>query len=283
VNDVTADYFGVMGIRLLEGRGFGDADRQEEGKIARVIVNEAFVQRFLAGHSPIGRQFAASLSVGKEFEPQYEIIGVVNDTKYRSLREVPPPIYYTYGFGPKAYPDTFILHVRTHGDPRAIIQPMRKLLLSIDPTVQFYQVATLSEEVDRSLWQERLLVALASSFGVFAMTLSAIGLYGILAYFVSARHREIGLRMALGAESGQVIWLVIQRVIPALAAGILGGAGLSLLASQWIRSILYGVQPFDPWSTSAALLLLIAIGTSAAAAPILRALRTDPASTLRQE
>lgn len=283
VNDVTADYFGVMGIRLLEGRGFGDADRQEEGKITRVIVNEAFAQRFLAGHSPIGRQFTASLSVGKEFEPQYEIIGVVNDTKYRSLREVPPPIYYTYGFGPKAYPDTFILHVRTHGDPRGIIQPMRRLLQSIDPTVPFYQVATLSEEVDRSLWQERLLTALASCFGIFAMTLSAIGLYGILAYFVTGRRREIGLRMALGAESRQVIWLVSRRVVPALVTGIVAGAVLSWLASRWIRSLLYGVQPFDPWSASAALVLLLGIGTAAAAAPAFRAVRVDPASTLRQE
>ena len=283
VNDVTAEYFGVMGIRLLEGRGFGEADRQEEGKTTHVIVNETFVQRFLAGQSPIGRQFAASLSVGKEFEPQYEIIGVVNDTKYRSLREIPPAIYYTYAFGPKAYPDAFILHVRTQGDPRAIIQPVYKLLQSIDPTVPFYQVATLSEEIDRSLWQERLLVAVASCFGVFAMTLSAIGLYGILAYFVTGRRREIGLRMALGAESGHVIWLVTKRVIPALAAGILGGGLLSLLAGAWVRSLLYGVQSFDPLSTSGALLLLIAIGIGAAAVPALRAIRVDPASTLREE
>ncbi len=245
-----------------------------------MVVNEAFVQRFLGGQNPLGRQFAT----GKEFvTPQYEVIGVVNDTVYRSLREVPPPIYYKYAFGPKAYPNSFILHVRTLGDPRTIIQPVRELLQSIDSTVPFYQVATLSEEVDRSLWQERLLVTLASCFGVFAMTLSAIGLYGNLAYFVSARRREIGLRMALGAESRQVIWLVSRRVVPALATGILAGAALSWLASVWIRSLLYGVQPFDPLSASGALILLLAIGISAAAAPAFRAVRVDPASTLRQE
>ncbi len=280
MNAVSPEYFDVMGIHLLAGRGFVGTDMAEEGKLTKVIVNEAFVQRFLNGQSPLGRQFAT----GKEFvTPQYEVIGVVNDTNYRSLREVPPPIYYKYAFGPKAYPQPFILHVRTHGEPRAIIQPMRKLLQSIDPTVPFYQVATLSEEVERSLWQERLLVALASSFGVFAMTLSAIGLYGILAYFVTGRRREIGLRMALGAESGHVVWLVTKRVIPALAAGILAGAVLSLLAGTWVRSLLYGVQPFDPWSTSAALLLLVAIGIGAAAAPVLRAVRVDPASMLRED
>jgi predicted permease len=282
-NFVSPEYFDVMGIHLLEGRGFSEADSQEEGKLTHVIVNEAFVQRFLAGQNPIGRKFAASLSVGKEFEPQYEIIGVVNDTKYRSLREVPPPIYYTYAFGPKAYPNPFVLHVRRQGDPRAIIQPIRKLLQSIDPTVPFFQVATLSEEVDRSHWQERLLVAVVSCFGIFAMMLSTIGLYGILAYFVTGRRREIGLRMALGADSGHVIWLVIRRVTPALTAGILGGVLLSWLAGKWIQSVLYGVQTFDPRSTSAALVLLISIGIGAAAAPTLRALRVDPASTLRDD
>jgi ABC-type antimicrobial peptide transport system permease subunit len=197
------------------------------------------------------------------------------------LREVPPPIYYEFRFGPKAYPDAFILHVRTHGDPRAIIEPMRKLLQSIDSTVPFYQVATLSEEVDRSLWQERLLVALASSFGIFAMTLSAIGLYGILAYFVTGRRREIGLRMALGAESGDVVWLVTRRVVPVLVVGILGGALLSWLAGIWVRSLLYGVQPLDAWSASAAVVLLIVVGIGAATAPAWRAVRVDPASTLR--
>jgi hypothetical protein len=269
-----------MGMHVLAGREFTAADAAAEGQLAHVVVNEAFVRKFFNGQSAIGHQFAT----GKIFEkPQYEIVGVVNDTNYRSLREIPPPIFYQYEFGPKRYPNTFILHVRTHGDPRAIIQPMRELLRSIDSTVPFYQIATLSEEVDRSLWQERLLVALASCFGVFAMTLSAIGLYGILAYFVSARRREIGLRMALGAESRQVIWLVSRRVIPALGTGVIAGALLSWLAGTWVRNLLYGVQPFDPWSASTALVLLLAIGIAAAAAPAFRAVRVDPASTLRQE
>ena len=280
MNAVGPEYFDVMGMHVLSGRDFAASDAMKDGTLAHVIVNEAFVRKFFNGQSPIGKQFAT----GKVFEkPQYEIVGVVNDTTYRSLREIPPPIYYEYGFGPTRYPNTFILHVRTHGDPRAIIQPMRQLLQSIDSTLPFYQVATLSEEIDRSLWQERLLVVLTSSFGVFALTLSAIGLYGILAYFVSARRREIGLRMALGARSSQVIWLVSRRVAPALATGIIAGAILSLLTGTWIGSLLYGVQPFDAVSTGAALLLLVAVGIGASAAPAFRAFRTDPASTLRQE
>jgi putative ABC transport system permease protein len=128
-----------------------------------------------------------------------------------------------------------------------------------------------------------LLVTLTSSFALFAMTLSAIGLYGILAYFVTRRLREIGLRMALGAQPGSVIWLVIQRAIPTLAIGVLAGAGLSMLAGGWVRSLLYGVQPFDAWSTVAAVALLIAIGIAGASVPAVRAIRVDPSTTLRQD
>ena len=280
VNEVTPDYFEVMGIRLLSGRAFTASDRAEEGNVAPAIVNESFVHRFFPNQNPLGKQFAT----GSEFtKPMFEIVGVVNDTNYRSLREIPPPIYYTYSFGPKKYPNSFVLHVRTHGDPAELIQPMRQLLKSIDPTIPFYQVATLSEEVDRSLWAERLLAVLATSFSAFALTLSGIGLYGILSYFVAARRREIGLRLALGAESGHVIWLVTKRVVPALSAGLVSGAVLAFLAGSWARTLLYGVQPVDPRSATAALLLLLLIGAISAAIPTLRAISMDPATTLRQE
>ncbi|MGA2601173.1 MAG: ABC transporter permease [Bryobacteraceae bacterium] len=279
-NSVSPDYFGVMGIQFLAGRNFSASENAEEGQFKRVVVNAAFVRKFLNGLNPLGQQFGT----GRRFiKPQFEIIGVVSDTKYRSLREVPPPILYTYDFGPKAYPDTFILHVRSYGDPHAVIQPVRELLKSIDPEVPLYQVATLSEEVDRSLWQERLLVVLTSCFGAFALLLSAIGLYGILAYFVAQRRREIGLRMALGANSGHVIRLVAARIIPALALGAAAGLALSWFASAWVGSVLYGVKPYDPWSTSAALLLVFMVGIAGAMAPTFRAIRVDPSSTLRQE
>jgi predicted permease len=280
VNSVTPEYFGVMGIRFLSGRNFNSSDMAEEGKLQKVVVNEAFVRKFLEGRQPIGEKFAT----GQRFiKPECEIIGVVNDTKYRSLREVPPPISYAYNFGPKAYPDSFILHVRSSGDPHAIIGPVRQLLRSIDPELPLFQVATLAEEVDQSLWQERLLVALTSCFGAFALSLSAIGLYGILAYFVARRQREIGLRMALGANSRNVIWLVVRRVMPTLASGVVGGVALSWAASSWVRSVLYGVRPFDPATNAGAVLLLIGIGIGGAALPAIRAIRVDPSSTLRQD
>ena len=280
MNSVTPDYFDVMGIHLLDGRAFRASDVSEEGKLSEVIVNEAFVRKFLGSRNPLGQQFAT----GQRFEkPEYEIVGVVNDTKYRSLREIPPPIFYVCGFGPKQYPDAFRLHVRTQGDPRALIQPIRGLLKSIDPDVPLYQAGTLSEEVDQSLWQERMLVSLTSCFGAFALLLSAAGLYGMLAYFVARRRREIGLRMALGANARSVIVLVGQRVMPTLATGLSAGAALSWLARSLVSSMLYGVQPFDQWAASVTVLLLAVAAMGAAVLPVLRAVRVDPAVALRED
>jgi hypothetical protein len=264
----------------LAGRNFASSDAVEQGKLNNVVVNEAFMRKFLNGHSALGQRFATGQRFAK---PEYEIIGVVNDTKYRSLREIPPPIVYVYDFGPHAYPDTFILHVRTEGDPRTIIEPVRELLKSIDPQVPLYQVATLSQEVDRSLWQERLLVALTSCFGIFSLFLSGIGIYGILAYFVVRRQREIGLRMALGAHPYHVIRLIMQRVIPLLGIGILLGAALSSFMSALVRNLLYGVQPFDIGSDLTAILLVGLIVIGAITIPAFRAIHVDPSSTLRQE
>jgi predicted permease len=278
---VSPDYFRVMGMHLIAGRELKDDDLEEEGKTSHVVVNQAFVRKFLSGQNdPLGKQF----SIGKEYaKPGYEIVGVVNDTNYRSLREVPPPVMYSYGLGPKKYPDTFVLHVRSRGNPREMIQRVLALVKSSDPQMPVYEVAALTDDIERSLWQERLLVALASGFGAFAIALGAIGLYGILAHFVAGRRREIGLRMALGAEPRRVIWLVVQRIVPAVAGGILAGAALSWLSGRWLASLLYGVQPFDPTSMIAALALLLAAGIAAAAIPVIRAIRLDPASTLRQE
>ncbi|HEY1759836.1 MAG TPA: ABC transporter permease [Bryobacteraceae bacterium] len=278
---VSPDYFRVMGMHLIAGRQLKEGDLEEDGKTSRVVVNEAFVRKFFpAQDDPLGKQF----SMGKEYaKPGYEIVGVVNDTNYRSLREVPPPVMYSYGLGPKKYPDTFVLHVRSRGNPREMIQRVQALVKSSDPQMPVYEVAALTDDIDRSLWQERLLVALASGFGAFAIALAAIGLYGILAHFVAGRRREIGLRIALGAEPGRVVWLVVQRIVPAVAGGIISGAAFSWISGRWLTSLLYRVQPFDLTSMIATLALLLAAGIAAAAIPVIRVIRLDPASTLRQE
>lgn len=202
---------------------------------------------------------------------------------YRSLRETPPPIAYTMSFGPKMPPSAFVLYVRTRTSPAAVIGPIRKLMRSINPAIPVYDASTLSAEVQRSLWRERLVVALAASFAVFALVLSAIGLYGVLAYFVAQRRRELGIRLALGAAATHVTWTVVRCIGAALIAGSIAGIGIYAIASRWLRSLLFGVNFTDPLILGGSLLLVLMMAGAAAGVPIYRALLIDPASTLKSE
>jgi ABC-type antimicrobial peptide transport system permease subunit len=182
----------------------------------------------------------------------------------------------------KSFPDRFTLHVRTHDKPESVIQPVRNVLRSIDPGLPLYEASTLDAEIDRSLWQERVMAVLATTFGLFATALAGIGLYGILTYFVIQYRRELGVRIAIGAGSLDIARVVTKHVIPIIALGVLGGSILYIGVAQWIKSILYGVQISDPISIAAALALLAVIVTAAASVPTIRAIRLDPGSILKE-
>jgi ABC-type antimicrobial peptide transport system permease subunit len=187
------------------------------------------------------------------------------------------------GFGPKKPSSAFVLYVRTRTSPAAIIEPIRKLIRSIDPAIPLYDASTLSADVQRSLWRERLVVALARSFAVFAFALSTIGLYGVLAYFVAQRRREIGIRLALGAAAPDVMWTILRCIDTVLIAGIAAGLGIYAIASHWLRGLLYGVNFTDPLVLGASLVLVLIMAVAAAGIPVYRALQIDPASTLKSE
>jgi ABC-type antimicrobial peptide transport system permease subunit len=220
--------------------------------------------------------------VTKDNLPQYQIVGLVSDAHYRSLRETPPPIFYQPSRVQQAT-NRFMLEIRTTGPPESLIQPVRQLMRSIDPTLPLYQVAILENEVNRSLWQERLTVGLSSSFAVVAMILSAIGLYGMLAYFVIQHRREIGVRMAIGAKASEIIRMVSKKILASLFCGVLAGAGLFALGAKSLQTILYGVQTFDRGAIAEALVLLMTVAIAATLVPCLRAIQIDPASTLRED
>ena len=279
LNGVTPGYFEAMGMRVLAGRDFTWLEGPQS-KPRRVVVNEAFVKRFLPGQSALGR-LVGSMGRDGVAEKDNQVIGVVSDAKYRSLREDVPPTVYSPVTG--GFDSSFILHLRTRGQPSATVAGVREALRTLAPGLPFVEVRTLREEVETSLWQERLLAWLSTWISLFAALLAGIGLYGALDGAVRARTREIGIRIAVGANQWQVARLLLAETAPMVVAGAACGVALLALAGQWTRQVLYGVTPWDTGALAAALLLIGAVALAATAVPARRAMRIDPAGTLRDE
>ena len=280
LNSVTPSYFDAMGMHLLAGRNFTSFDEKDKPNPARVIVNQAFMRHFFHGQDPIGRRVGSPGPNGLA-KPEQEIIGVVSDAKYRSLREPVPPTVYSLVL--KDFDSGFILHVRTRNNPEAIMSPIRDLLRSLDPQLPIIEARTLREEVEMSLWQERLLAELSSIFGLIAALLASIGLYGALDYAVKSRTREIGVRVALGAEPVRIVTLLSRETLLLVGAGVAVGFCAYAGAAASIQKVLYGVRPWDALGLSAAVVIITATAVVATAAPIWRGIRIDPAASLRVE
>jgi predicted permease len=279
LNSITPDYFETTGIRLLAGREFNSLDR-DEAKPRKAMVNQAFATRFFRGRDPIGQRFGFPGPNGIAIAGN-EIIGVVSDAKYRSLREPIPPTVYnllTDGFA-----SGFILHVRTQQRPEATIAPVREILRSLDPELPFIEVRTLREEVEASIWQERLLAVVSTIFGAIAALLASIGLYGALDYAVQSRRREIGVRMALGAQPAGIVRLLSRDMLVLIGSGALIGLCGYASAAVWIRRVLFGVRAWEPVAVVVVLSLVALVAAIATALPAYRAVRIDPATALRIE
>jgi predicted permease len=275
-NAITPGYFRTMGIRVLSGRDFNWFDHGPK----RVIVNETFARRFFPGRDPLGKSVGAP-GPGSVAGADFEIIGVVNDAKYRSLREPIPPTVYnpaTDGFN-----WDFVLHVRTAQNPVAIISSVRQALRSLDPEMPFVEIHTLREEVETSLWQERLLAVLSTIFGAIAAILVAIGLYGALDYAVKSRTREIGIRLAMGAKPTRIVQMLLREVLVCTAGGFTLGLCVFAVAAIWVKSVLFEVSPYEPAATLIAVLLIFSVSILAAAPAAYHAICVDPASALRVE
>jgi len=235
-------------------------------------VNEAFVRRFAPVGDPIGQRFGSGIVA-----PAREIIGVVKDAKYRGLREPMTPTFYSAsdsGFS--------VLCVRTRGNPKEIVEPVRKALAALEPGLPFTEIHMLAEEVDASVEPERLTATLAAIFGGFAAVLAAAGIYGLLAFAVEQRRREIGIRMALGAQPAQIGTMLGRQTAAMVACGLAVGLAATLLAAGSLRSLLYGIAPTDPVSLLGAVVLMSAVATAATVIPARRATRVEPASALRE-
>jgi predicted lysophospholipase L1 biosynthesis ABC-type transport system permease subunit len=241
-----------------------------------VVVNEAFARRFFPDQDAVGRRFGNGMD--SDTPADWEVAGVVTDAKYRSLREPMTPTYYIV-----TDKELSVLCVKTRTAPESAIQPVRAALAAIDPALPFTEIHTLAEEVDASAAPERLTAALATIFGFFATLLAAVGIYGLLAFAVEQRRREIGIRMALGARASDIGRMLGLQAGGMVAGGVILGLGGALLAGRWARVLLYGVAPGDPLSLVLAALFVALVSAAAIAIPTARATRVQPASALRQE
>jgi hypothetical protein len=257
-------------MRLLEGRKLAEADTPPLGPATQlnVVVNQAFVHRFFPGIDPIGKRFGIR-----------HIVGVVSDSRYRSLREPVAPTFYAIGSGYAV----FMLNVRTRIEPKSIFRPVERVLSSIDPSLAFLEENTLSQQVDESMAAEKLEATLATFFGALAALLAGLGIFGLLAHTVSQRYREIGIRMSLGARPIHIRRLIGGQVVVLTAAGVAIGLAGSLFAGRWMRSLVYGVSAFDPLSLALSAIFVAAIALVAALVPTRRAASIDPAESLRME
>ncbi|HSU60442.1 MAG TPA: FtsX-like permease family protein, partial [Bryobacteraceae bacterium] len=281
INWVGPRFFDVMGTRLLSGREFNEGDGPTAESVG--IISQLAVQRFFTGESPIGRHVVLH---GKLIR----IVGVAQNMKYQSLREdAAPELYIPYtqyaGHSPvtsSGLPSlTFILKMRPGApSPNPVF---RTLLHKLAPDVPLGMTYTMEEQVDNSVGRERLMASLSIFFGTLGLLLTSIGLYGILAYTVTRRTGEIGIRMALGARRGQVVWLVLRDALSYVLAGIAIGVVAILAGARVVSSLLYGMKPNDPGNLVTAIIILLFVTAFAAFLPSVRASRVDAAISLRRE
>jgi predicted permease len=286
---VGANFFQAMQIPFLAGRDFTPSDfdvaAANSGATPTkaptpVIVNQAFVKKYLGKENPLGKLFGErAADANGPGNPGWEIIGVVRDAKYSDLRSDIEATMYTpqRGIGGSTF------ELRTASEPSAILLTIRKVVAELNPNLPLFRVSTESEQIDRLLFEQRLIARVSGFFGVLALVLACIGLYGLLSYEVSRRTREIGIRMALGAQPGSVLKLVLRQGIALAIVGAAVGIGVALSVTKYLASMLYDVHADDPVTIIAVAVLLVLVAFAACYIPARRATRVDPMVALRYE
>jgi len=290
MNQIGPGYFATLGVPIIAGRDFrltdnrvikrADATDDFDTTPTTVVINEKFAQKFFAGRNPVGMHLGFGTDPGTHTD--MEIIGVVKDIKYTNLRdEIPIQAYVPYMNSP--YLGGMTIYVRTEGEPNQLISSVRAKMRELDANVPIYAMRTMEEQISNSLSTERMIASLSSVFGFVATVLAIIGLYGVMSYSVAQRTREIGIRMALGAEQGKVIGMVMREVVTLIAIGVGVGVPAALALTRMVKSQLYGLEAHDPWTLGLATGLLAIVACAAGYVPALRASRVDPMKALRYE
>ena len=275
VTAVSPEYFKTIGVPIVEGRGFTEDDRPNMPLVA--VVSETLAHRFWPGASAVGNVFHTRGGEG----PPFQIVGVSADHKVVTMSEGPTPFLHTARTQrPNSYS---AIIARTRGDAASLLRDMRRELLALDPNVVFIENQTMETEVNATLLPMRLSAWLVTGVGIVAMVLAAIGLYGVIAYSVARRTREIGIRIAIGAQPGAVVRLVMRQGLVVAVAGVAAGCLLAVAAARAIAGALYGITAADPISWIAAAALLLIVSALANFIPARRASRIDPTHALRIE
>jgi predicted permease len=275
-NIVGPDFFAAMGIPLVQGRNFGPQDTANSQKVA--VVTEAMARKFFPGGSPIGRRFG---NKGPKSSEDTEVVGVVKDAKYGNLKEnFRPMAFYPHSQRPDVLGN---LVVRFTGPASVVVPQIRRTITQTNRNLPIDDVVSLSEHIGRSLVQQKLVARLASFFGLLALLLACVGLYGVMSYGVARRTNEIGIRMALGARGGSVLWLVLREALVLVAVGLVVGLVAAFALTRTAASLLYELKPNDPLTIASATLLLAGVALLAGYFPARRAARVDPMVALRDE
>jgi predicted permease len=275
---VGVNFFDTLKIPLLQGRGFNRHDTATSPKVA--VVNEALVQKFFPKENPIGQTFEADPD---DMEVPIQIVGIAADTRYADLREKTPPLFYVPYVQSVNGPGRMMVQIRTVVNPTVVLPQVRKAVEGLDRDLPMIDVRTMKDQVKSTQADERALAQLAGGFSVLALVLASIGIYGMMAYAVNTRTSELGLRMALGAETHQILTRVLREAFWLTSAGILVGLIAALWLTRFIHGMLYGIGNADPLTIGGTALLLISVSLIAAWGPAHRASRIDPIRALRHD
>jgi predicted permease len=273
---VDPGFFEALKIPLFQGRGFTRTDTSKSPKVA--IINETLARQFFPGRNPLGRRFFRSGA-----EP-IEVVGVARDARYHNLRE--PPVRMVYFPYSQQAPDSlermhFVL--RTARDAAALAPEIRAVMRQVAREVPVVDVNTLTEQIDRTLLRERLLATLSSFFAALGLIVAAVGLYGLMAFRVTRRRPEIGIRMALGAQRSDVLVLILREALLLVLSGAAAGVLIAWPATKLLSSLLFGLDRYDPATIAGAVIGLVFVSGLAAWLPARRALRIDALTALRYE
>jgi predicted permease len=274
-NTVAADYFRTMGVAILDGRDFSDADTASAPEVA--IVNETFAKKYVGSLHVVGHLLSRPHG-----DTPMRIVGLVQDHKYTGITEEKKPMMWTV-FTQERASNQLNVEMRVPGDPTAILPEVRRVMAQIDPDMPLLEPMTQVAVFERSISQQILFARLAGCFGVLAVVLIATGLYGTLAYRMSRRSAEIGVRIALGAQRSQVVWMVLRGSLLLCAGGIIMGVPLAIAAGRGLESSLYGMKALDLTSYLLAIAGVVVVALFASAVPAVRAASVDPLRALRTE